>query len=229
MKKYLLAALVLQAFNANANYEPIETQLTINELERGFQPGDDAEALSISFLASKGVNSIGVESEAGHNDGKIQDHEAKLYYGREVANDTTWVLGWRGDMETDEERHWLMTGLEFLLPYETETRVLLFLGEHKRSGMRLESAREFALAERVSLVPEVKLNAHGTNDEAAGHGSGFSTAEFAVRAFYAVNDNLSFYTGAVWEKAYGNTADFLREEGEDTEASRYLLGLSYEF
>lgn len=167
-------------------------------------------------------------SEGGHQEGDLNEHEIKAYYGRVVGEGNA-VVGLRSDTETDEHRHWLLTGYEFETAQGIAVATSLFFGESGRIGARLEMEKEFSLAEKIALVPEMTVNAHSKDDPQTGTGSGLSDAEVAVRLFYQVTPAFAPYVGAVWGKTYGDTADYVRADGDSTEGSVVMLGFSYSF
>jgi len=81
------------------------------------------------------------------------------------------------------------------------------------------------LTNRLILQPLVELNFYGQNDERRGLGSGLSTAEASLRLRYEVTRQFAPYIGVVHERAFGRTADFRRDEGEDTDDNRVVAGL----
>ncbi len=226
----LVAAALVMSMNAvQANAEAIEYSLSIDELENQFQKNHDARGWSVAFSAAKGNESINVISEGGHTVGDFEEHEMKAYYARAVTESSAVLIGWRGDMETEEHRHWFLTGYEFSAPMDIDVTTSLFWGSQGRVGFRLEAEKEFAIAEKLTLVPETKIHAHSRDDLEVGIASGFSDMEIAARLFYAVTPKFSTYIGASWGKSLGSTASYLRAENEDTSSEQFLLGLSYSF
>jgi len=85
--------------------------------------------------------------------------------------------------------------------------------------VRLDAEYELLLTNRLTLTPSADLDVAFSDDEKMGVGSGFSSAEVGLRLSYDILDRtLSPYIGVVWERKFGETADFAREEGEDVEA-----------
>ena len=101
----------------------------------------------------------------------------------------------------------------------------LFVGESGRTGLRLKSEYELALTQRLMLVPDLEVNAHGENDEATGTGSGLSDMSLGVRLMYGLPGRVTPYVGVVWDHSFGNTADFAKAEGDGNESTRFKLGI----
>jgi copper resistance protein B len=225
----VLPFLVVATTTQSSADDTVEVEFSIDELERQWDGDDESTGWGAALAISKGVNSFNVVSEGGHAQGDFDGHEMKAYYGRALSDSSAFIIGWRGDMETDEHRHWLLTGFEFVAPADIEMTSSLFLGENDLVAFRLETAKEFLLTEKLTLVPEVTIQANATDDPEIGAGSGLSDIEVAARMFYEVTPELSTYVGAVWGKAYGDTADYLLADNEGVESSQFVIGLAYTF
>ena len=85
------------------------------------------------------------------------------------------------------------------------------------------------LTNRLILQPAVELNLHGRNDAARGVGAGFSDVEAGLRLRYEITRQFAPYLGVSWQRAYGNTADYLRRAGEDREETAVVAGVRFWF
>ncbi len=47
-----------------------------------------------------------------------------------------------------------------------------------------------------------------------------------LRLRYELNRKFTPYLGVQWERKFGNTADYARNEGEDIESTAFVLGIS---
>ena len=116
-------------------------------------------------------------------------------------------------------------GLQGLALYYFEADPFLFVGEHGQLELRLEAEYEMLFTQRLILTPEIEASFFSNNDEAVGIGSGLSEAEFGLRLRYEIRREFAPYIGINWWKKYGKTADFAREEGEDTSDTQLVLGI----
>ena len=82
-----------------------------------------------------------------------------------------------------------------------------------------------SLPQRLILTPEIEVNLYGKNDEDLGIGSGLSDIEAGLRLRYEIRREFAPYIGINWNKSFGNTADFAREEGEDTDDLQWVIGI----
>ena len=62
-----------------------------------------------------------------------------------------------------------------------------------------------------------------------GIGSGFNDVELGLRLRYEITRKFAPYIGVSWEKALGQTADFVRDEGEDTSVLGFVGGIRFWF
>lgn len=56
-------------------------------------------------------------------------------------------------------------------------------------------------------------------------GSGLSKGELGLRLRYEIRREFAPYIGVAYERAFGDTADFVRAHGEDAESTRFIVGL----
>ena len=229
-----LAALLLSVFciaNSAADNaaEPIEVSLLIDELEYRLQSGEDPLAWSAAVPVGAGKHQLWLISEGDRTRGAVGSNEIRALYSVRMSPDWRLNMGWRGDVKPGPMRNWALLGLEGEGPFQIEGAVSLIAGKNLGSGLRLELERAFELAPKWSLTPEITLNLYSRNDPATGAASGLSTGEAGVRVAYELSPNFAPYLGIIWERLYGHTADFAREEGVGGSARQVLAGISLRF
>ena len=78
------------------------------------------------------------------------------------------------------------------------------------------------------LGPDPAIPAHALGHRLhLGVGAGGSTLEAGLRLNYRVSPQFSPYICYVWERSYGRTGDWLREEGEHDEEGAWVVGLKF--
>ena len=81
------------------------------------------------------------------------------------------------------------------------------------------------LTNYLILSPSAEVNVAFASDRKIGVGSGFNDIEAGVRLSYDVIDRtFSPYVGIVYERLFGQTADFARDEDEDVDGWRLAIG-----
>jgi len=90
---------------------------------------------------------------------------------------------------------------------------------------RLEAEYEILFTQKLILTPEVEINAYSEDDPALRIGSGLSDTELGLRLRYEVRREFAPYIGINWEKKYGTTADYAREDGLETSDLQLVVGI----
>ena len=139
------------------------------------------------------------------------------------------VLGVRQDFKPGSPQTWAVAGVQGMPLYGLETEVSAFFGEGGQTGLRLAADYDILLTNRLILQPAVELNLHGRNDAARGVGAGFSDVEAGLRLRYEITRQFAPYLGVSWQRACGNTADYLRRAGEDREKTAVVAGVRFWF
>lgn len=155
----------------------------------------------------------------------LEDADLEVLYGRAVAPWWDVVAGVRHHFEPGQAQDMAVLGVMGVAPYKFEMEASLYLGESGYSGARLEVEYEALLTNRLILQPSVEVNVHGQDDRAHGNGQGLGMIEAGLRLRYEVTRRFAPYVGLVHQRAYGRTADFRREAGEDANDTRLVAGL----
>lgn len=170
------------------------------------------------------LDKLWLRSEGERVGGHTEAADLEVLYGRAVAPWWDLVAGVRHDFKPGESQDFLAFGVQGLAPYKFEVEATGYLAESGQTAVRLEVEYETLLTNRLILQPLVELNFYGKNDERRGIGSGPSTAEAGVRLRYEVTRQFAPYAGVVYERAFGRTADFRREDGDDIHDTRFVAG-----
>lgn len=189
----------------------------------------DADGASLSWDASGWIggdlNRFWLRSEGERTDGRTEDAEVQLLYGRAIARWWEAVGGVRHDFAPGSSRTWAAFGVQGVAPYWLEVEVTAFIGEGGQTAARLEAEYELLLTNRLVLQPHVELNLHGQDDRSRGIGSGFSDLEAGLRLRYELRPEIAPYIGVSWSRKLDRTADFAELEGEDAEDARLVAGI----
>ncbi|HDH16857.1 MAG TPA: copper resistance protein B, partial [Gammaproteobacteria bacterium] len=112
-----------------------------------------------------------------------------------------------------------------LAPYMYEVDTALFFGKDSRVSARFEAEYEFLFTQRLILTPNIGLNMFSKDDPEVRIGSGISDLELGLRLRYEIRREFAPYIGINWEKVYGGTADYRREEGRNVSDFRVVAGV----
>ena len=90
---------------------------------------------------------------------------------------------------------------------------------------RAEGFYDQRITQRLILQPRAELNFAAQNSRDIGIGAGLSDAELGVRLRYDIRREFSPYVGVQYKRTFGNTRDYLRDEGEDAGGWELLTGI----
>lgn len=196
-----------------------------------WQDADEGSALvwDINGWVGGDIDRLWFRSEGERGDGVTEEAELQLLWGHAIGPWGETVLGVRQDFKPGSPQTWAAFGMQGMALYGLETEATAYLGEGGQSALRLEAEYDIRLTNRLILQPLAEANLHGRNDEERGVGSGLSDLELGLRLRYEIRREFAPYVGVTWSRAYGNTADMLRDEGEDEEEARLVAGIRFWF
>lgn len=228
MKK-LLFALVCLSISVNSmaggrGDDPLLMKVMIDQFETRSTGGSDPLVIEAQGWIGKDLHKLWIKAEIEHVGGETEENELQFLYSRAIAPYWDFQIGLRHDDRPTPDRDWLAIGFQGLAPYFFEIDAALFIGEDGQTAVRLEAEYEMMITQKLVLAPEIEVNFHGKNDEAVGTGSGLSDMEIGLRLRYEIRREFAPYIGINWTKKYGNTADYAREEGEETSDAQFVVG-----
>lgn len=203
----------------------INSFFLLDQLE--YQDADDASVLSwdASGWIGSDLNRLWLRSEGERSNGKTEEAEVQALYGRAISPWWDLVAGVRQDFKPGSPQTWAAFGLQGMALYGFEAEATAFLGENGQSALRLEGDYDILLTNKLILQPTAEVNLYGRNDHERGVGSGLANTEVGLRLRYEIVREFAPYVGVTWNRNYGNTADFTREEGEDNDEARFVAGI----
>ncbi|MES9945062.1 MAG: copper resistance protein B [Candidatus Thiodiazotropha sp.] len=205
--------------------DPLLYKVMIDKLEIRNTDGPDPLVLDADAWIGRDLNKFWFKTEVERVDGETEEAEVQFLYSRAVAPFWDFQIGWRHDIKPEPERDFLALALKGLAPYLFEVDASLFFGESGQVSARLDAEYEYMFSQRVFLSPEIEMNLYSKDDEEVGIGSGLSDISLGLRLHYAVWKEFAPYIGINWTKQFGQTADFTKEEGEDTSDTQVVAGI----
>ncbi|WP_439889158.1 copper resistance protein B [Pseudomonas sp. MBLB4123] len=199
--------------------------LLFDQLE--YQNADEGSVLSWDASAWVGgdIDRLWLRSEGERTNGMTEEAELQVLWGHAIGPWWELVGGLRQDFEPGSPQTWGAFGIQGMPLYGLEVEATGFVGEQGQSALRLEGEYDMLLTNRLILQPTAELNFYGRNDHERGVGSGLASSEIGLRLRYEIRREFAPYIGVTWNRAYGNTADMVREEDGDVSEARLVAGI----
>ncbi len=203
----------------------INSLLLINQLEWQDGNGEGALNWDIKGWVGGDIDRLWLRSEGERSAGRTENAEVQALWGHAISPWWDLVGGVRQDFKPGDGQTWAAFGTQGMALYNFEAEATLFVGEAGRTAARLEGDYDILLTNRLILQPTAELNFYGRNDPQRGIGSGLSESELGLRLRYEVRREFAPYVGVTWNRSYGQTAQYARDEGEDTSQVRWVVGI----
>lgn len=237
MRRILAAALLLalpglgpSAASAAMMDDAIQTLFMVDQLEYRATDGTDDIAWDVNGWIGTDDHKLAFKIEGEKPvEGKLEKAEFQLLYQRPVSDFFDAQAGIRHDIRPNPDRTYGVLGVTGLAPYFIETDVSLFVGEKGDVFARLEAEYDILLTQKLILQPAAELNLGFTEDAAIHVGRGVSDIQLGLRLRYEIERELAPYLGVHWERKFGKTADFAREDGEAVDSLSLVAGLRFWF
>ena len=202
----------------------VNSMLLINQLE--WQGGDgNAQSWDIKGWVGGDIDRLWLRSEGERSAGRTESAEAQALWGHAIGPWWDVVGGVRQDFKPGDSQTWAAFGLQGMALYNFEAEATLFVGESGHTAARLEGDYDILLTNRLILQPTAELNFYAQNDPQRGVGSGLAESELGLRLRYEIRREFAPYVGVSWNRAYGQTAQYAREEDEDVNQLRWVVGV----
>ena len=172
------------------------------------------------------INRFWVKTEGeGEFGGPLESAEVQALYSHAI--DPYWNVqgGVRYDFKPNPSRVYATIGLEGLAPSFFDVEGALFLSNKGELMARAGGYYDQRITQRLILQPRAELNFAAQSSREIGVGAGLSDAEIGVRLRYDIRREFAPYIGVQYERAFGKTRRFLRDEGEDSAGWSFLAGV----
>ena len=202
----------------------VNSMLLVNQLE--WQGGDgNAQSWDIKGWVGGDIDRLWLRSEGERSAGRTESAEAQALWGHAIGPWWDVVGGVRQDFKPGDSQTWAALGVQGMALYNFEAEATLFVGESGHTAARLEGDYDILLTNRLILQPTAELNFYAQNDPQRGVGSGLAESELGLRLRYEVRREFAPYVGLSWNRTYGQTAQYARDEGEDVNQLHWVVGV----
>ncbi|WP_420042593.1 copper resistance protein B [Bordetella genomosp. 9] len=203
----------------------VNYRFLFDELE--WQDAKDGNALNWDFNGWIGgdIDRLWLRSEGEHIDGSFEKAEVQALWGHAVTPWWDLVGGIRHDFKPGRSQNWIAFGVQGLPLYDFESEITAFVGDSGQTSLRLKGDYDILITNRLILQPMAEVNFYGKNDPSRGVGAGLASTEAGLRLRYEIRREFAPYIGVTWNRLYGNTADFARDDGVGRSETRFLAGI----
>ncbi len=171
------------------------------------------------------LDRLWIRSEGESIDGSAESANIELFYGRAIARWWDGVVGIRHDFGEGPSQTFAGIGVIGMAPYKFEVEATAYIGDGGQTAASVEVEYDTLLTNRLILQWLVEAEAYGKDDPRRGIASGLSKVEAGLRLRYEVTRRFAPYIGVVHERAFGGTADLLRDSGGHVKDTRVVAGV----
>ena len=175
------------------------------------------------------INRLWLRSEGARVDGRTESADLEVLAGHSVAPWWDVLAGIRHDFGPGGAQDFAAVGIQGVAPYKIAVDATAYVGQGGQTAARVDVEYETLLTNRLILQPQVELNLYGRDDPGRGIGSGLSTVDAGLRLRYEITRRFAPYIGVVHERAFGATAQLLRDKGQDSRDTRIVAGVRWWF
>ncbi|MBL4721673.1 MAG: copper resistance protein B [Alphaproteobacteria bacterium] len=229
-----IVAIGLGVSGAPAMAEVMDNQINmmfkVDQLEYRFGEHEEFIVWDAQGWIGTDYNKVALKTEGEKVvGGATESVEGQILYQRLISKFFDAQVGIRHDFRPGPTRTYGVFGVQGLAPQWFEVDANAFVSERGDISFRLEVEYDLLLTQRLILQPVIEVEAALSQDEAIGQGDGLRSLEMGLRLRYEVTREFAPYIGVNWEKSFGDSADFKREEGEGTASSSVVLGVTFWF
>jgi len=211
IKKLSISMLILlglgQTAQAGGGDDPLLTMLKLDQ----FEIRNADENLGVwegSFWIGHDINKLYLYSTGERTKNGLESSQNELVYSRAIAPFWDAQAGLVYDKNANASRTWAEVAIAGLAPYWFETRAALLFNNEGNVGLRVDAEYDALLTQKLILTPSLEADFYTKDDPQMQTGSGLSNIEAGLRLRYEIVREVAPYVGVVWEKTFGNTADY---------------------
>ena len=171
-------------------------------------------------------NKLWFKSEGFFERGRMSDGIHELLYDRPIPllRYFDWQAGLRYDGDSGPPRYWGALGVQGLAPEFFDFEATLYARGAGHFAARVVGSYDILITNRLIAQPEAEMNFYTRADPARAVGTGFSELDAGLRIRYEISRKFAPYLGFAYTGAFGETADFTRNEGGLVVDPRFVFG-----
>lgn len=155
----------------------------------------------------------------------VESAEVQALYSRAIGPYWNVQGGVRYDFEPNPSRVYATVQLDGLAPGFFDLEGAVFLSNKGELSARASGWYDQRITQRLILQPRIEVDLAAQDSREIGVGAGLSEAEIGVRLRYDIRREFAPYIGVQYQRAFGRTARYQRDEGEDVGGFQFLAGV----
>uniref|UniRef100_UPI000A665493 copper resistance protein B n=1 Tax=Phenylobacterium sp. CCH9-H3 TaxID=1768774 RepID=UPI000A665493 len=172
------------------------------------------------------LNRLVVKSEGeGARRQGLERAELQAVYARAIGPYFNLQAGVRHDFKPTPSRTFATVGVEGVAPYWFKLDSAVYLSNQGEVLARFKGSYDLRFTQRLILQPDVEMNFSAQNSRQLRLGSGLTDVEAGLRLRYEIRREFAPYVGVLWQRKFGDTADFARAEGERAGSTSLVVGV----
>ena len=203
--------------------------LLVDQLEAFHGRDANGQSWDIEGWYGNDANKLWVRTEGDSSRGTLEEGDLEAFWNRNVSAFWSTQLGVRHDFGPGPQRDWAAFGIQGLAPYWFDLEATGYVDPSGRTAVRLRAEYELLFTQRLILQPEAEINFYGKDDPAQRMGSGLSDAQFGLRLRYEFNRQFAPYIGVNWVRRFGQTAGYVRQDGQPVFDRQIVAGVRFWF
>ncbi len=173
-------------------------------------------------------NKLWLKSEGRYDvdrKGTMTDGDHELLYDRPVSTYFDVQGGVRVDLDSLKTRTWAALGIEGLALDFWRVEATLYASDGGHFALKTNASYDLLLTQRLILQPQFETNWYTKTDPGRRIGSGLSDIDMGLRLRYEFSRKLAPYIGVAYQRSFGGTSSYTREDGGHANDLRFLAGM----
>jgi copper resistance protein B len=187
----------------------------LDRVESRVRDGSDAYLLEGEAWYGGDIDKLWVKAELeGEYGAGVEGAEVQGLWSQAIDPWFDVQAGVRYDPRKGPDRGHLVLGVQGLAPYWWEVDGAIFLSNKGEVTARAEAEYDLRVTQKLILQPRAEIDLSLQDIPELQTGAGVTSAALGARLRYQVTPLLAPYVGVEYERAFGDTRRFLREDGD---------------
>jgi copper resistance protein B len=208
------------------NDQAIESHAILEQLEnRTTGSSNDFRYEGLAWAGTDYDKLVGKFEGRLRSSGAFGDGINEILYSRAISTYFDLQTGVRADLDNGRGRTWFAMGIQGLAIQWFTVEATAYASNSGHFALKLNASYDIPITNRLFLQPQAELNAYSKDDPGRGVGSGFGELDAGLRLRYEITRKFAPYVGVAYQRAFGPTASFARQDGSPINDLRLVVGI----